>query len=134
MVQLSLSFLSPSQATSTSPPEICQTWSETLQDRYLSRVTSMDTTICGAVMMLTPGVKSLRDSLINTIRVFSMTEPTPTSSPTCEQTNVSDRPHHLHTKTCSEKCVGGPARYPWMRPLSHIDFGSTISSRDTTEP
>ena len=113
MVNLSLSFLSPSQATSTSPPEICQTCSETLQDKYLSRVISMDTTLCAAVMVLIPGVKSLRDSLINTIRVFSMTEPTPTSSPTYEQTNVSDETHHLHTKTCSEKCVGGPARYPW---------------------
>ena len=33
--------------------------------------------ICGAVMMLTSRVKSLRDSLINTICVFSMMEPTP---------------------------------------------------------
>ena len=32
--------------------------------------------IYGAVTMLTPGVRSLRDSLIKTICVFSMTEPT----------------------------------------------------------
>ena len=56
-----------------------------------------------------------------------------TPSPACEQTNISDRPHHLHTRTCSEKCVGGAARYPWQWSLSHTNFNPTISSRDTTE-
>ena len=36
--------------------------------------------LLGAVMMLIPGVKSLRDSQINTICVFSITEPTPISN------------------------------------------------------
>ena len=49
---------------------------EISEARHLSWVTSMDTIICGAVMMMVPGVKSLRDSQINTICVFSMTEPT----------------------------------------------------------
>ena len=95
----------------------------------------MDTTTCGAVLMLTAGVKLLRDSLINTICVFSMKEPTPIwlSSPACEQANVSDRSDHFHTRTCFEKRVGGPTRYPWQWPLSHTDFNPTISGRYTTK-
>ena len=81
VVLLSLSFLFTSQATTTFLPEICHIWSETSKDRYLSWVTLMDTTICGVVMMLTPRVKSLRDSQTNTICVFSMTEPTTTWNP-----------------------------------------------------
>ena len=56
-----------------------------------------------------------------------------TSSPACEQASVSDRSDHLHSKTCFEKRVGGPARYPWHWPLSHTDFNGTISGRDTTK-
>ena len=92
----------------------------------------MDTTTCGVVMMLTPGVKSLRDSLINTICVFSMMEPTPIC-PACEQANVSNRSDHLYTRTCSEKCVGGSGWYPWQWPSSHTDIDPTASSIDTTK-
>ena len=56
-----------------------------------------------------------------------------TSSPACEQANVSDRSDHLHTRTCFEKRVGGPTRYPWQWTLSHTDFNPTISGRDTTK-
>ena len=56
-----------------------------------------------------------------------------TPSPACEQTNISDRPHNFHTRTCPEKCVGGAAGYPWQWPLSHTDFHPTISGRDTTK-
>ena len=70
-----VAILSTSQATTTSPSEICRIWSGTLEARYLSWVTSIDTTLCGAAMMLTLGVESLRDSPINTICVFSMVGP-----------------------------------------------------------
>ena len=129
----------------------------------------MDTVIYGAVTMSTLGVKSLRDSLINTICEFSMTEPTPTylwgSHDVDTRGEVIERftnKHNLwilndgthtylkpqaqhvnkptsaidlttHTRTCSEKCVGGAARYPWQWPLSHTDFDLTISGRDTTK-
>ena len=85
--------------------------------------------------MLTPGVKSLRDWLINTICILNDGTHTylQTSSPACEQANVSDRSDHLHTRTCSEKCVGGPTRYPWQWPLYHTDFDPTISGRDATK-
>ena len=41
--------------------------------------------------------------------------------------------HNFHTRTCSEKCVGGAAGYPWQWPLSHTNFDPTISGRDTTK-
>ena len=135
VVLLSLSFLFTSQATTTLLPEICHIWAETSKDRYLSWVTSMDTTICGAVMMLTPGwshweIHRQTQSVCSQWRNPHLSE---TPSPACEQTNISDRPHHLHTRTCSEKCVGGAARHPWQWSLSHTNFDPTISSRDTTE-
>ena len=85
------------------------------------------------IMMWTPGVKSLRDSLINTICVFSMTEHTylKPQAQHVNKPNISDWPHNLHTRTRSEKCVGGAARYPWQRTLSHTNFYPTISGRDT---
>ena len=73
----SLSFLCISQATTTSPVEICHVWPEMSEVRYSTLVISMDTIIYRAVMMLTLGVKSLRYSLTNTTCVFWMMEPTP---------------------------------------------------------
>ena len=53
-----------------------------------------------------------------------------TPSPACEQTNISDKPHNLHTRTCSEQCVGDAARYRGQ--LFHTNFYPTISGRYTT--
>ena len=91
----------------------------------------MDTTICGTVTMLSHWeIHWQTQSVCPQWRKPHISE---TPSPACEQTSVSDRTHHLHTRTSSEKCMGGAARYPWQRPLSHTDFNPTFSSRDTTE-
>ena len=53
--------------------------------------------------------------------------------PQAQHVNKPTSAIDIHTRTCSEKCVGGAAVYPWQLPLSHTDFDPTISGRDTTK-
>ena len=86
--------------------------------------------------MLIPVVKSLRDSQINTICVFSMTEPTlsQTTSPACDQPNVCNRSYHLYSRTCTEKCVGGPAWYTYHYPILTSILPSVAEIQPSCKP
>ena len=148
VVLLSLPFLSTSQATTTSPPEICHIWSETLEAKYLSWLTSMGTTLYGKVMILTSRVKSLRDSLINTIRVFSMMESTPiwNLKPSmrtnhCQwqtsQTSHQDLLWEVRGKSCLIPMVVNIIPYwlrfyhQWQRHNQAVGFGLDLFNDDT---
>ena len=115
--------------------DICHVWPEASEVRNSSQVTSMDRVIYGAVMMLTPRVKSLRDSLIKTICVFSMTEPIliwnpkPSTWINQHQRKTSPSPHQDLLWEVRGRCC--PILLQW--PLSHTDVDPTISGTSVAQ-